>query len=87
MGSKNKLRLILYGDDLVVVNPLNPKQRNPKKFSLYLDFDNVVTSRARDFPARILNNRRTIKKSESINSILDLLINNIVKIQVMSLYY
>lgn len=87
MGSMNKLRLILYGDDFAVVNPLNPKQRNQKIFSLYLDFDNAVTSRARDFPALILSNRRTIKMSDSINSILDPLIDDIVKIQVMFLFY
>ena len=78
------MRLILYGDDFGVVNPIGPSKSHQKIFALYLDIENRPAnkrSKTQDIPALIFSNRLSIKVN-NIDTILKPLIQDIIRLQV-----
>ena len=80
----NKLRLVIYGDDFGLANPLGVGKKTQKVFGLYLDIDNwpIYKTKSEDIPALLFVHRETIDFAGSINEILTPLVEDIIKLKV-----
>ncbi|KAI2801989.1 hypothetical protein BLOT_010180 [Blomia tropicalis] len=79
----NKLRLVLYGDDFTVTNPIGNASKNQKIYAAYLDVDNwpLYKTKAHDIPAVFFVHRNTIDKFDSIDKVLEIAVFDLIKLK------
>ena len=82
----NKLRLVLYGDDFTVTNPIGNASKNQKIYAAYLDVDNwpLYKTKAHDIPAVFFVHRNTIDKFDSIDKVLEIAVFDLIKLKVFN---
>lgn len=80
----NKLRLIIYGDDFTVTNPIGTASKTQKIYAAYLDVDNwpIYKTKSNDIPAIFFVHRNTIDKFDSIDKVLEYAVNDLIKLKV-----